>query len=217
MGILSSLFGNSEQNSNSFVRNWEQEAKRNLKQKGGDSNNVLFYSMIQTLTCFLSKKSRAQIDDMYYQMLKNSDAVLFELGVYLYLRADMWFILNRSTERIRVCTYLSKQFISLFQSAITNVEIVDIFDNRMANYEKMVQSDATVGQYHFIIAELIMHSGNDKLCKWDFDHISLVLDAIHKHIVNMELFSFEKRELKRFLEMLEMYPDCPVQANDFKG
>jgi hypothetical protein len=193
MGIFSRLFDKSNRQSKSYVKDWAERRRNDLRHSDDVTPEYLFAVIIFCLATFSRGKTHklATFSSQHY----SSDATLFELGCYLYFRVDMWLFLKKPHLREGLSITFQRQFVHLFTKALGIDNVHELFDERVSKYGKIARTckGNDINECHLYLSQLILRTKNGTLPEtYDFDSEPLDLDFWADMGLKTELSSWEQ-------------------------
>ncbi len=144
----------------------------------------------------------------------SSDAGLFELSCYVYIRLDLWLYQSKPSQREAIAVSLAQQLISLFSRAL-EMDVSGLFAERIAGYGKLLKKEEGVKECHIYLSHLIRRTEGGKLpATCDFGIVPIRLDALVNFFINSELVNFETTMILGFIKGLKNY--CSLSENSMQ-
>lgn len=199
MSFLRRLFGASETFSSPVRKLLASEL---VKVQRGQSNQAQKF----TLNVFLLVDSFGVSGGQPIANMKKylSDAVLFELGCFLYARADFLIYCNLESSRNRLNELIHNRFISIFNNVIQDSEMLhELINARLSLYGELFVEGAELSTHHRQLANIINYTvkkGKNTIQAGDRLHTA---DALDNFQLQMSLLEWEKIVLPRLNDELD--------------
>jgi hypothetical protein len=214
------LFGGSRPKSNSMVVNWaekrwkevqKEDAVRWKEGRGGAAvtPDVLFVLFMYTVSAFASPKNLANKElmplNVDFAAHYANDAVLFEVGCYACVMADLWLFHNRPSERDQISKSLDDRFIRLFTEALQIENVADLFWHRLGKHREIVRSGEPSDSVRFACLGVLRAKDNRRPNYYDLkDEPLMRFGAIEGMAIHVKTAEWLKAFFPSIIEALEM-------------
>ncbi len=209
MSFLSRLFGGTRAISNSFIVQWAERKKKELRFSNQITPENMFAGFIYGLSSFAKSieqfKSGKDIEASAPFSLARfaNDSALFELGCYHYFQVDMWLFANRPDLRQRVSQVFIREFIRLFTQALQISNVAELFRQRVEKYAELARTGGNAEEYHRYLSQLILRTKDNQRPKpYDFDNEPPPL-VFEDMLLKTEIGSWETAMVPAMIESME--------------
>jgi hypothetical protein len=208
MGFLSRLFGGASAKSDSFVIQWADKRKKELRSSNEITPENMFAGFIYGLSTFAKSIKRPEsgkqmeTSSLYSLVDSANDSALFELGCYHYFQVDMWLFTHRPDLRERISLVFIREFMRLFTKALQINNVADLFRQRVDKYSALARSGANPDEYHYHLSQLIYRAkDNQKPEPYDFNSPPpLTFDYI---VLGLEIKNWEIAMVPAMIERMQ--------------
>jgi hypothetical protein len=215
MGFLSRLFGASPSRSDSLVVRWVQNRMEELEDEELITPEGMFAVFVKALSMSAERNPVLENDKemrpfiVEWEAHYANDAVLFELGCYMYFRVDLWLLLKRPDLRDpdlrdRISNVFSRDFIRLFTQVLQIKNVADLFDQRVAAYGELARSGTDAKRYDYYLSQLLIRTRDNRTPRpYDFGtEAFIVIDSMEGFFVKTKLRAWETATLPAFVRTL---------------
>lgn len=209
MSLLSRLFGGSHAKYDSFIVQWAERKKKELRFSNQITPENMFAGFIYGLSSFAKSieqfKSSKDIESSAPFSLAGfaNDSALLELGCYHYFQVDMWLFAHRPDLRQWVSQVFIREFIRLFTQALQISNVAELFRQRVEKYGEIARTGGNAEEYHRYLSQLILRTkDNQKPKPYDFDNEPLQL-VFEDMLLKMAIANWEIAMVPAMIESME--------------
>jgi hypothetical protein len=189
----------------SRVREWAESRKKMVDDQtplNALSDHIIY---VLTMFCDCDPKEKDKSTNKRFAEYYFNDATLFELGMYLYFRIDLWHFTNGKSERREdVVNFLMDEFVRIFEkySGITTGNIM--LQNRLEVYETLIKNNP--GRVPLFLTELLAQTSGNKLPQLcSAQDPVLIMGFFERYFLQSHINSFLKVFLPRIFHVLEKF------------
>ena len=210
MSLLSRLFGGSYSKYDSFIVQWAERKKKQLRSSNQITPENMFAGFIYGLSSFAKSieqfKSSKDIESSAACSLAGfaNDSALFELGCYHYFQVDMWLFAHRPDLRQWISQVFMREFIHLFTQALQINNVAELFRQKVEKYAEIARTGGNAEEYHRYLSQLILRTKDNQRPKpYDFDNELLQLAFIEDMLLKMAIANWEIAMVPAMIESME--------------
>jgi hypothetical protein len=209
VSLLSRLFGGSHTKYDSFIVQWAERKKEELRCSNQITPENMFAGFIYGLSSFSKSieqfKSRKDIESSVPFSLAGfaNDSALFELGCYHYFQVDMWLFAHCPDLRQWVSQIFIREFICLFTQALQITNVEELFRQRVEKYGEIARRGGNTEEYHRCLSQLILRTKDNqrpKPCDLDNESFQLVFEDM---LLKMAIANWETGMVPAMIESME--------------
>jgi len=153
MSLFKKIFGGRPKDIKCSVAEWAIQAPNDVS-----GHDITFQNLVLS-SIMLFDGADPSLKEHYL-----TDITLFEAGIYLYFRGDMWQFTHAPHRRTDTSCALIRSYKMLYGKAFS-ADIQNVFENRVEYYGEMAQNRATHQKYHEFLVDIIGLSNTEKIPK----------------------------------------------------
>jgi len=209
VSFLSRLFSGSHAKYGSFIVQWAERKKKELRFSNQITPENMFAGFIYGLSSFAKStqqfKSSKDIESSISFSLEGFgyDSALFELGCYHYFQVDMWLFAHCPDLRQWVSQVFIREFSGLFTQALQISNVAELFRQRVEKYGEIARAEGNAEEYHRYLSQLILRTkDNQKPKSYNFDNEPPQL-VFEDMMLKMAIANWETAMVPAMIESME--------------